>query len=331
MPILKKHRYGAPFWLPGGDAQTMGPRLVCFVPQVPFMREQMELDDGDCIYVDWLFASGDSGKRSDKLVVLSHGLEGDSVRSYMRAMALAFVKRGWDVAARNFRGCGGPMNRLPTLYHSGDVVDLGAVVASAAGKGYGRIGLVGFSMGGNQTLKYLGEKADELPQAVCGGAGVSVPCDLAGCSRVLSRKRNRIYMEYFLRTLRRKMREKHAVYPDLFPIRDIDSIKTFKEFDDLFTAPLNGFANAEDYWEKGACKPFLHKIRKPTLVLNARNDPFLSAACFPEEEARKNANLYLLAPQEGGHVGFPTQYGKTVGWLEETVADFLECGGEGFA
>lgn len=323
MPVLRECSYKAPFWLPGGDAQTMGPRLFCSVPRVAFQRERMELPDGDFILVDWLYTSGRADTPSDKLVILSHGLEGDSTRSYMRAMALAFAKRGWDVAARNFRGCGGVMNRLPAIYHSGNVDDLDAVARDAVERGYRRIALVGFSMGGNQVLKYLGERAGGLPDAVCGGAGVSVPCDLTGCSMELSRPRNRIYMEYFLRTLRKKMREKHEVYPDLFPVGNIDAIKTFKEFDDTFTAPLNGFADAEDYWAKGSCAPHLGKIRRRALVLNALNDPFLSPSCFPEAEARDNPDLFLLMPEQGGHVGFPTARGKTVGWLEETVADFF--------
>lgn len=324
MPVLPAPEYKAPFWLPGGNAQTMGPRLACFIPSVPFIREQVELDDGDFILVDWLFASGEKSAPAKKLAILSHGLEGDSTRSYMRAMALALTKRGWDVASRNFRGCGGPVNRLPKIYHSGEVDDLAAVIALAETRGYEAITLAGFSMGGNQVLKYLGERADSVPGSVVAGAAVSVPCDLTGCSLVLGKPRNRIYMEYFLRTLRQKMRDKHKTYPDLFPVTGLEAIKTFKEFDDRYTAPLGGFEDAEDYWKKGSCLPHLPRIQVPALVLNAKNDPFLSASCFPVKEAEENANLFLLLPETGGHVGFPTKWGKTVGWLEETVADFLE-------
>ena len=328
MPVLPLPDYKAPFWLPGGDAQTMGPRLFCFIPSVPFVREQVELEDGDFILVDWLFASGKKGAPAKKLAVLSHGLEGDSTKSYMRAVALALNKRGWDVASRNFRGCGGLMNRLPRIYHSGEIDDLAAVVSLAESRGYETIGLMGFSMGGNQVLKYLGERADTMPSSVVSGAAVSVPCDLAGCSQVLGRPRNKVYMEYFLRTLRHKMREKHEMYRDLFPLAGLDAIKTFKEFDDRYTAPLGGFENAEDYWKKGSCLPHLPKIRVPALLVNAKNDPFLSESCYPCKEAKENPNLFLLLPETGGHVGFPTKWGKTVGWLEETVADFLEGKGK---
>lgn len=324
MPVLSECSYCAPFWLPGGDAQTVGPRLICFVPAIAFSREQMELEDGDFLLVDWLYASGNAETVSDRLAILSHGLEGDSTRSYMRAAALALARRGWDIASRNFRGCGGPINRLPALYHSGDVADLDAVVRHARRKGYRRIALVGFSMGGNQVLKYLGERADVLPDEIVRAAAVSVPCDLVGCSMQLSKARNRMYMEYFLCTLRRKIREKRAMYPDLFDVRRLDAMKTFKEFDDSFTAPLNGFANAEDYWARASSRPHLGRIRVPTLVINAGNDPFLSETCFPFAEAKASQSLHLLTPKQGGHVGFPTFLGKTVGWLEMTIAAFFD-------
>ncbi|MDR3073100.1 MAG: alpha/beta fold hydrolase [Deltaproteobacteria bacterium] len=322
MPVLAGHTYKAPWWLPGGDAQTVWPRILRFVPRLPFMREELSLDDGDFIFVDWLLASGRAGKVSQRLVILSHGLEGDSGRSYMRAMAAAFLRRGWDVAARNFRGCGGRMNRRPVLYHSGEVGDMDAVVRHAENLGYGTIALVGFSMGGNQVLKYLGERAQSLPASVVRGVGISTPCDLTGSSLALARPRNRPYMEYFLRTLRRKMREKHDAYPELFPLEGLEAIRDFKQFDDAFTAPLNGFADAEDYWRKASCLPYLGRVAIPALVLNARNDPFLSGSCYPVREAGDNPKLFLLMPETGGHVGFPTWTGRAVGWLEEAVADF---------
>ena len=323
MPVIAKCEYAAPFWLPGGDAQTMGPRLFHSVPAIPFVREQMELDDGDFLLVDWAYTSCSQKKLANRLAILSHGLEGDSTRSYMRVMATALLRRGWDVAARNFRGCGGIMNRLPALYHSGDTVDLDLVVRYAMGKGYTRIALVGFSMGGNQVLKYLGERVTDIPKTVTRSAAISVPCDLTGCSYQLAKPRNRIYMKYFLKTLCRKMREKHRTYPEMFPVEGIEKIRTFKEFDDLFTAPLNGFADAEDYWRRSSCLPYLGQITNPTLVINATNDPFLSEHCYPVSEAKETPSLFLLMPSQGGHVGFPTRFGKTVGWLENTVVDFL--------
>lgn len=323
MPVLSFPTYSAPFWLRSGHAQTLGPRIFCFVPHVPFVRERFELPDGDFLLLDWLFASGKRNERAKKLAILSHGLEGDSTRSYMRALALALVKRGWDVLSRNFRGCGGEMNRLPVLYHSGQIEDLEAVVRHAVAMGYATIALAGFSMGGNQVLKYLAERKNSLPGEIIRAAAISVPCDLTACSELLARPDNRIYMAYFLRTLRRKMREKHARYPQLFDISALDAMTTFQEFDDAFTAPLHGFADARDYWEKASCLPTLTEIEVRTLLINARNDPFLSESCFPTDVAEESDFLHLLMPGQGGHVGFPTAVGKTVGWLENTVADFL--------
>ena len=323
MPLVKECSYKAPFWFPGGNVQTFVSRLVCFVPNVSFEREQLELADGDFLLVDWAYASGDAAKPSRNLVILSHGLEGDSSRSYMRAMAVVMLRRGWDVLARNFRGCGGPMNRLPTMYHSGDTADLRVVANHAVMRGYASISLVGFSMGANQLLMHLGKEAEDVLPCVVRAVAVSVPCDLAESSAELARFRNRIYMEYFLRTLRSKVREKHSLFPDLFPLAGLDAMRTFKEFDDRFTAPLGGFASAEDYWEKASSLPYLARVQIPTLILNAANDPFLGEKSYPVEDALVNPSLYLMIPEHGGHVGFPSWGGKSVGWLENTVADFL--------
>ena len=323
MPVFEACSYKAPFWFPGGNVQTLAPRIACFVPQVSFFREQLELEDGDFLFVDWAYASGNTADPSRKLVVLSHGLEGDSSRSYMRAMAIAMLRRGWDVAARNFRGCGGPLNRLPAMYHSGETSDLDTVIRHAAGLGYTDIALVGFSMGANQILLYLGKEPGAVSGVVTRAVAISAPCDLTGSSAELARPRNRIYMEYFLRTLRRKMREKHSMYPDLFPLEGLDRMKTFKEFDDRFTAPLGGFSSAEDYWEKASSFPYLSRIQVSSLIINAANDPFLGENSYPVEAAAASSCLALMIPESGGHVGFPTYAGKTVGWLENTVADFL--------
>ncbi len=325
MPLRSACAYVPPFWLPGGHAQTIGSRVVCFVPRIAYHRERLELPDGDFMFVDWQFASKNPAAPSDKVAVISHGLEGDSTRSYVRALAFALLDRGWDVAARNLRSCGGEMNRLPTFYHSGETADLHSLVGHCLSKKYSSVALAGFSIGGNQTLKYLGERAAKVPPAVTAAAAVSVPCDLTGCSVALSKPANRVYMEYFLRTLRAKVREKKARYPDLFDLRGLEAMKTFKEFDDRFTAPLNGFASAEDYWEKASSAPCLGDITVPTLLINARNDPFLNEECFPVHTAKASETLTLVMPQDGGHVGFPGPTGKTVGWLEREIVDFLDA------
>ncbi len=321
MPLLQAD-YVPPRFLKGGHAQTIAPRFMRRPPWLPFEKEFLELEDGDFFSIDRLFASGGRERPSRRAAILSHGLEGHSRSVYMRSMAMALLRRGWDVIARNFRSCG-EMNRLPRIYHSGETGDLATVIHYALTAGYRRLALVGFSMGGNQVLKYLGEKAGKIPTEVIAGAGISVPCDLTSSSRRLAAGENRLYMIYFMRSLRRKIREKQARFPELFSLEGLNAIKNFKEFDDRYTAPLGGFKNAEEYWTKSSSKPYLSAITTPTLLINARNDPFLSPSCYPEKEAQANPALFLMMPDSGGHVGFPWSSGQPY-WLENTVVDFFE-------
>ena len=320
MPLLESSSYHAPLWLPGGHAQTIFPSLFRKIPDLPFTRIRIATPDDDVILADVLQA----GKRKEReVVILSHGLEGDSRRKYIRGMCRAFAARGWDCLARNFRGCGGEMNRTPGLYHSGMTEDLHAVVGHCLGEGYERIMLVGFSMGGNQVLKYLGEAPDRVPAEVVAAAAFSVTCNLPGAARELDRPGNAVYMHYFLRTLRRKVRLKHARYPDLYPLDGLERMRTFAEFDNQYTAPVHGFSSAADYWEKAASLPHLHRIRVPALLVNALNDPFLSPGCYPVDVARNNACLFLETPGEGGHVGFTSPLGKEAYWSETRAVKFF--------
>lgn len=324
MPVSTHCAYAAPFWLPGGHAQTIAPRVLQVGPHISYQRERLELVDGDFLDVDWLYASGTPERRAAKVVVVSHGLEGDSHRSYMRCLGKCFCDAGWDVAARNFRGCSGESNRLMQFYHSGETNDLHTVVEHCGDKGYTSVALVGFSAGGNQVLRYLGEDPARVPSAVMAGVGISVPCDLASSASVLARQENRLYMYYFMRTLRQKIREKSAKFPGMFDLAGLDDVQTFKAFDDKFTAPAYGFNSAEDYWQKASSSPVLDAIRVPTLLVNARNDPFLAPACYPMRTATKSKLLTLLIPREGGHVGFPSSSGRHDAWLSKETLDFVQ-------
>jgi predicted alpha/beta-fold hydrolase len=297
--------------------------MLCRIPKLPFIREQLELADGDFIFVDWLYSSGQEGKRANKLAILSHGLEGDSTRAYMRALAIACVRRGYDVAARNFRGCGGEPNLTPGLYHSGQTEDVHATVLHCLKLGYERIALLGFSMGGNQTLKYLGENPGRIPSQLVAAAAFSVPCHLPGAAIRLDQPGNAVYMRYFLKTLREKVRQKHAVHPKLYPLDGLEAMRTFAEFDGQYTAPIHGFASALDYWEKAACLPCLPHIAVPALLVNSRNDPFLSEDCYPVDTARQSRFLFLEIPDNGGHVGFASRLGATAYWSETRAVEFF--------
>lgn len=318
MPYVERPAYRAPFWLPGGHAQTIVPALVRRLPLLRYSRFRLPTPDGDVILLDQTLASE---RRGETAVILSHGLEGHSRRTYMRGLSLACLAEGWDCYARNFRACGGEMNLTSGMYHSGQTDDLHTVVTYCRELGYPRLFLAGFSMGGNQTLKYLGEDAERA--AVDGAVVFSVPCHLPGSARCLDKPGNAVYMRYFLRTLRQKVRLKHAGYPELYPLRGLDGIRTFSEFDNTYTAPVHGFASADDYWEKASCLPHLERIRVPTLLVNARNDPFLSPRCFPESVARASDFLTLETPSEGGHVGFPSFGGRGPWWSERRATAFL--------
>lgn len=317
MPVIENSTYRAPWWLRGGHAQTIYPALFRNVGAVTTRRERLETDDGDFLDLEWAKGTG------SRLAIISHGLEGSSRAAYVQGMAGALNRRGWSVLAWSFRGCGGEANKLPSFYHSGMTEDLDRIVKHAIGNGASKIDLVGFSLGGNLTLKYAGERGGGIDAAIGRVVAFSVPCDLACASRKLADPGNRLYMDRFLRSLRRKVVEKRRVFPGELDEGDVGTIRTFAEFDGRFTAPLHGFADAEDYWARGSSKPFLENLRVPALLVSAANDPILGPDCYPENEARHSEFFHLEIPAEGGHVGFR---GGRKYWSEMRAAEFL---GEG--
>jgi len=316
MPLVSSN-YRAPAFLRGGHLQTIQPALFRRVPVITTRRERLELDDGDFLDLDW------AGQGSDRLVILSHGLEASSRANYIQGMAAALRSRGWDVLAWNYRGCGGEPNRLPRAYHSGASEDLHEVVLHAlAAHPARRIDLVGFSLGGNMTLKYLGER-QPVPR-IHRAVAFSVPCDLACSSARLGETLNRPYMERFLRSLRAKIREKHGRFPGLIDPAGIGRVRNFRQFDDRYTAPLHGFRDAADYWSRSSSRSFLPRIAIPALLVNAANDPFLGPACFPREEAMASDFFHLEIPDDGGHCGFSSSGRES--WAELRAAEFLAGG-----
>jgi len=299
VPIIAPSTYRPPFWLRGGHLQTIVPSLFRRVKPVTTQRERLELEDGDFLDLAW------SGKSSKRLAIFSHGLEGSCDAAYIQGMARALVEHGWDALAWNFRGCGLEPNRLLSFYHSGATEDLDAVIRHAlATHPAESIDLIGFSLGGNLTLKYLGEPRERSPK-LHRAVAFSVPCDLADSSATLSKPENRIYMARFLRSLRAKLRVKDGIFPGELDLSNLDEVATFAQFDDRFTAPLHGFRDAVDYWTRSSCRQFLPDIRIPTLLVNALNDPFLGGKCYPRAEAQESEWFHLETPAEGGHVSFP--------------------------
>lgn len=290
--------YKPPRWLRSGHVQSIWPSLFRTVEVDSPEPEILSTDDDDELHLDW-YRQG-----SGRLAILSHGLEGHSRRPYIQGLAKALFREGWDVLAWNFRSCGGIMNHQPRFYHSGATGDLDRVVRHGLAQGYQTLGLAGFSMGGNLTLLYLAEQSEKIDSRICGGIGFSVPCDLAGSADTLARPSRKIYMRRFLRDLRVKMEEKSRKFPGLIDTSDFGKIQSFHEFDDRFTAPLHGFRDAQDYWQSCSALGRLKDIRVPAVMVNARDDPFLSQRCFPEDPAVIGSHARVEYPKWGGHVGF---------------------------
>ncbi|MDD5200773.1 MAG: alpha/beta fold hydrolase [Terrimicrobiaceae bacterium] len=320
MPLIEHSSYVAPLWLRSGHAQTIFAGVFRRVPWITRERERIATPDGDFLDLDW-----NRTHRAARVAIVSHGLEGESRNACVQGMAAALHRAGWDVLAWNFRGCGGEPNRLLRSYHSGATEDLQAVIGHAlAGGQYARAALVGFSLGGNLTLKYLGDLGATVDFRVDRAVTFSAPCDLAASSVRLESQANRIYMGRFLRGLRAKIREKMRRFPGELTDAGLDAMRTFREFDGAYTAPLHGFRSAEDYWARASSRPVLDRIAIPTLLVNARNDPFLPAACFPEEAARASAHFHLEAPRGGGHIGFVSFNARNEYWSETRAVAFLE-------
>jgi predicted alpha/beta-fold hydrolase len=292
-------------------------------PRPAFRRERWETPDGDFLDVDRL----DGPTPDAPVLVVSHGLEGSSRAPYVRGLAAAARRRGLAVVAWNFRGCSGEPNRRLRQYHSGETGDLAFVVARLAREAPGRPVLAaGFSLGGNQLVKWFGEEGAGLPPPLLGGAALSVPFDLAASARALDGPGlwPFLYRERFLRRLRRKARDKAAAFPAAFDLAAVLRSRTFAAYDDLLTAPIHGFAGAEDYWRRSSSAQFVPGVRRPLLLLSSADDPLVPAAGLPEAAAQANPAVRLEVSAAGGHVAFVGgRPWRREFWAEERVLDFL--------
>jgi uncharacterized protein len=318
LPIITQSTYSAPPMFRNPHVQTVFASAFRTVNGVFYQRERIETPDNDFIDMDW------SRVGSDRLALVLHGLEGDSGRAYMRGMVRALNKSGWDAAAMNFRGCGGECNRTLRFYHSGETEDVHTVLRHIAEPdNYSEIALVGFSLGGDVILKYLGEQGARLLPRLRKAVVFSVPCDLASSALELSRLSNRLYLKRFLRMLHGKIRMKMQLMPDRITDQGYEKIKTFKDYDDRYTSVLHGFADAKDYWAKASSRSGIPRIAIPTLLVNAADDPFLAEPCYPIDEARASACFHLEIPGHGGHVGFVTFGPQGEYWSERRAVSFL--------
>jgi predicted alpha/beta-fold hydrolase len=307
--------YTPPFFLFNTHLETIFPALFRKVSAPAYVKERIDTPDNDFLDINWLITN------SDKVVIIQHGLEGNADRAYIRGMAKIFFNHGFNVLAWNYRGCGAEMNRQLRFYHSGATDDLHTIIEYAISKKKMReVYLVGFSLGGNITLKYLGERT--VSPYIRRAAVFSVPVDLESSCRKISIPGNRIYARRFVKSLKAKIASKAAKMQGL-DTTPLQKIKSLLEFDNAYTAPLHGFKNAVDYYTRCSAINFLNQINIPTLIVNTRNDPFLSEECFPEKQLQEHPYVKLEIPDRGGHVGF-TQLTKTGHyWSEHRALDWI--------
>jgi predicted alpha/beta-fold hydrolase len=321
MPLLPVPTYRPPFPFTSGHLQTIYPTLLRTTPPTHPIRERLETPDGDFIDIDWHYSRNAPCRG---LAVVSHGLEGHSRKKYPLGMAQCLSSNGWDVICLNFRCCSGEPNRLPRFYHSGVTDDLHLVLRHGLQRGYERAALVGFSMGGNQTLKYLGENPPLVPAEVVAAVVFSVPCRLGDAVLVMDKLSNRPYMHYFMKGLRAKIREKAARFPEMIDLEGLDQMITFTPFDNKYTAPLHGFKDADDYYRRCSSAKAISSIEVPSLLVQAQDDPFLPASCYPVHEAENSDSFFLEITDFGGHVGFMGGWAAPHYWSELRALAFIE-------
>ncbi|MGB0891643.1 MAG: YheT family hydrolase [Flavobacteriaceae bacterium] len=319
MPILNSNFTPKSLPFRNGHFNTMY-RPLFMKDFVIYKRNRITTWDNDFIDLDFSIVG------SDTLVLLIHGLEGSSDSKYMTASVQKLNNEGLDTVCLNLRGCSGEDNLLLSTYHSGKTEDVDFVVNYLLDNhDFDNLIIVGFSLGGNLTLKYLGEYADNLSSKIKGGIATSVPIDIASSEKEMDKLKNKFYMEVFFKTMKNKMLEKSQKFPSYKLDKDkLFKATKFKHLEHLYTVPVFGFDSPEDYWKKASSKPYLLNLNKPTLLINAKDDSFLSAECFPFEEAKNSKNFYFLETDYGGHVGFMSSFNKSENrWLENQIVTFI--------
>lgn len=313
--------YRPAWWIRNRHLQTIWNRLLRRRLHVPTTRARWTTPDGDFLDLDFM----DGPVASPQLLVI-HGLEGSSDRKYVRGFLALAAERGWRGVAMNFRSCSGTPNRTPRLYHSGETGDLGWVISELNKREPGSPILpVGISLGGNVLLKWLGEKVEQVPDDVRAAVAISTPFDLAASAAAMSRGAGRIYSHFFLRTLKPKALRKAEEYPDILDAAAIRRARTWRQYDDVATAPLHGFKNADDYWSRSSSLSYLERIRCPVLMISARDDPFIPPSCLPDEQSQQSEWLHTEFTARGGHVGFIAGAipWRPFYWAEHRAIDFL--------
>ena len=317
--------YQAPWWLPGGNLQTIWSALYARTGRgapIAYRRERWNTPDGDFLDADWLDAT--PARAEMPLLVMFHGLEGSSRSHYALAFADLARERGMRLVVPHFRGCSGEMNRAPRAYHSGDYEEIGWILARVRAQHVGPVWAVGVSLGGNALMRWAAQAGDTAARSVDATACVCSPLDLAAGSAAIGQGFNRlVYTRMFLRTMKSKALKKLAQHPGLFDVQAMRAARDLYAFDNLFTAPLHGFRDVDDYYARASARPHLHRIRVPALVLHAVNDPFVPAYSLPRA-GEVGPCVTLWQPSQGGHVGFPRGgLPGDVRQMPEAVVDWL--------
>jgi len=317
--IFPAQTFEPPFFQFTGHLQTIVPGTMRRVKGVKYVRERITTPDNDFLDLDWI----QNGHQ--RLVVLTHGLEGSSERQYMRGMAKLFSQNGWDVLAWNCRSCSGEMNRAFRLYHHGDIEDIATVIhhAMQSGGNYDRIALIGFSMGGNITMKYMGVMGDQIPACVQGAVAFSAPVDLERGSLMLDNWDNAIYRYRFRRNIVAKMQAKNVAFPGRIDLSKLKMVQKWRDFDEYFSAPICNYRDAADFYWNSSAKNFVGNTKRPTLLISALNDPILSPECFPVDLAKEHPYFHIEMPKVGGHCGFMMQNDPEFAWSEHRALAFL--------
>ena len=308
------------WWCRNGHVQTIWGPLFRRT-RIAFRRERIDTADGDFLDLDWI-----DGPPTSPVLLVLHGLEGSSRSHYAQGLLRLAGDRGWRGVALNFRSCSGELNRVARFYHSGETTDLDAVVTRLIAREPSvTLGAVGISLGGNVLLKWLGEREADAPKQLAAAVAISAPFDVAACAEVLDRGvRRAIYTANFLRTMRDKVRRKAAAFPDFVDIAAARRARTFAEYDRAVTAPLNGFADERDYWTRASAGPYLARIRRPTLLINALDDPIVPTAALPDP-ATLPPGVRAEYVAHGGHAGF--LHGRRPwapqAWAEQRAIDFI--------
>ncbi len=317
MPLVPNSDYRPPRWLFNAHLETIYPAVFRKVSlQKSFESIVIQTPDNDYFELDYYF------NQSVRTVIISHGLEGNSRRPYMLGMVGIFLENGWNVIAWNYRGCNGRPNKTIKSYHSGFTEDLAEVIRFADTPQIQQIAMVGFSLGGNLTLRYLGAD-DHVNHKICSAVVFSVPIDLHQSCLRISEPSNFLYSQRFLKSLKAKVLEKARIFPEI-DTRYLTEIRDLKTFDDYYTAPLHGFQDALDYYKQCSSMYILDRISTPTLIVSSSNDPFLTPSCFPSVQVKNHPFIFLEIPHRGGHVGFALLNKLNIYWSERKALEFVE-------